>query len=102
MEALGCEWPPISEVEVGRGDELLEQCQHVGLHFCYWTCVPALSIPNADSLAHLVGLGPLDEEVHALSGPADQLTSQHQGTKEARVMASLSASDGRVFQKRGG
>ena len=35
--------------------------------------VPALSTPNTDSgtLAHLIGLGPLDEEVDALSGPAE-------------------------------
>ena len=34
--------------------------------------VPALSTPNTDSgtLAHLIGLGPLDEEVDALSGPS--------------------------------
>ena len=37
--------------------------------------MPALSTPNADSgaLAHLVGFGPLDEKVHAFSGPADVL-----------------------------
>ena len=45
----------------------------VGFHCCHWTHVPALGTPNADSttLAHLVGFGLLDEEVHALSGPAD-------------------------------
>ena len=37
--------------------------------------MPALGTPNADSgaLAHLVGFGPLDEKVHAFSGPADVL-----------------------------
>ena len=45
----------------------------VGLHCCHWTRVPALGTHNADggTLAHLVSLGPLDEEVHALPGPAD-------------------------------
>ena len=51
---------------------------YVGLHCCHWTCVPALGTPNADSstLAHLVGLRPLDEEVVALSGPADVSTGR--------------------------
>ena len=37
--------------------------------------MPALGTPNADSgaHAHLVGFGPLDEKVHAFSGPADVL-----------------------------
>ena len=37
--------------------------------------MPALGTPNADSgaLAYLVGFGPLDEKVHAFSGPADVL-----------------------------
>ena len=37
--------------------------------------MPALGTPNADSgaLAHLVSFGPLDEKVHAFSGPADVL-----------------------------
>ena len=35
----------------------------------------SLGTPNTDSgaLAHLVGFGPLDEKVHAFSGPADVL-----------------------------
>ena len=48
---------------------------YVGLHCSHWTHVPALGTPNADSgtLACLVSLQPLDEEVDALS---DQLMSR--------------------------
>ena len=37
--------------------------------------MPALGTPNADSgaLARLVGFGPLDEKVHAFSGPAESV-----------------------------
>ena len=40
--------------------------------------VPAIGTPNADSdtLAHLVGPQPLDEEVDALSRPADVSTGR--------------------------
>ena len=56
---------------------------YVTLHCCHWTRVPALGTPNADSgtLAHLVGLRPLDEEVDALSGQVDVST----GRMEPRV-----------------
>ena len=43
----------------------------VGLHCWNWTHVPAFGTLNTP--AHLVGFGPLDEEVHALRGPADIL-----------------------------
>ena len=36
----------------------------VGLHCWNWTHVPAFGTLNTP--AHLVGFGPLDEEVHAL------------------------------------
>ena len=70
--------------------------------------MPALGTSNADSgaLAHLVGFGPLDEKVHAFSGPADVLPGRvvprvkppvlegkfadPQETKEAEVRATLS------------
>ena len=42
----------------------------VGLHCWNWTHVPAFGTLNTP--AHLVGFGPLDEEVHP-SGPADIL-----------------------------
>ena len=60
---------------------------YVDLHCCHWTCVPALGTPNADSgtLAHLVSLRLLDEEVDALSGPADVST----GRMEPRVKSTV-------------
>ena len=55
--------------------------------------MPALGTPNADSgaLAHLVGLRPLDEEVDALSGPADVSTGRVENTKRLCCSCGLMA-----------
>ena len=76
----------------------------VGHHCCHWTHVPALSMPNTDSgtLAHLIGLGPLDEEVDALSGPAEVLPGRMEPSVKTTVLDSKFADSQETKEPRQG